>query len=158
MSAVRLRESFDPPILLNRDMLPECPATIGTRREARMVLEILPSCGIQWCGVVGCLERANISELRRALANALDRYGFLSVDDIDARRTALKEGSMVSRWLDLREMQARRAQAAEEKAMANREQKSNREKLKPKRDKSKEAPTQGSSYAAQYGKPAGKKK
>ncbi len=42
--------------------------------------------------------------------------------------------------------------------MANREQKSNREKLKPKKDKSKEAPTQGSAYAAQYGKSAGKKK
>ncbi len=42
--------------------------------------------------------------------------------------------------------------------MANREQKSNRETLKPKKDKSKEAPTQGSAYAAQYGKSAGKKK
>ena len=41
--------------------------------------------------------------------------------------------------------------------MANREQKSNREKRKPKKDKSKDVPVI-SSYAAQFGKEAGKKK
>ncbi len=42
--------------------------------------------------------------------------------------------------------------------MANKEQKSNREKLKPKKNKSKEAPSQASSYAAQYGKSSHKGK
>ncbi len=42
--------------------------------------------------------------------------------------------------------------------MANREQKSNREKLKPKKDKSKDAGEHATSYAAQYGKSAAKKK
>jgi hypothetical protein len=91
--------------------------------------------------------------LRIALATALDRYGFLSDDDVDARHsTALKENSMVSRWMGMREMQARR-KAEGEKAMANREQKSNREKLKPKKDKSKNAPSAASSYKDQFGKP-----
>jgi hypothetical protein len=59
----------------------------------------------------------------------------------------------------MREMQARRAQAdPKEAALANREQKTNREKLKPKKDKSKDVGEHSSSYATQYGKPAGKKK
>jgi hypothetical protein len=61
----------------------------------------------------------------------------------------------------MREMQARRARAEadpKEAAMANREQKTNREKLKPKKDKSKDVGEHSSSYATQYGKPAGKKK
>jgi hypothetical protein len=63
---------------------------------------------------------------------------------------------VVSRWLGMREMQARRAQTnadTKEVVMANREQKRNREKLKPKKDKSKEAPAAGSSYKEQFGKP-----
>ena len=63
---------------------------------------------------------------------------------------------MVSRWPGMREMQQRR-KAIEEKAMANREQKSNREKLKPKKNKSKEVPIAGSSYKEQFGKPAKRK-
>jgi hypothetical protein len=50
---------------------------------------------------------------------------------------------MVSRWLGMREMQARRAQTnteAKEVVMANREQRGNREKKKPKKDKPKSAP------------------
>ena len=49
-------EIFDPPILLNRERLPELPTTITTPGEASVVLHMLPTCGIQWCGVVGCLE------------------------------------------------------------------------------------------------------
>ena len=64
----------------------------------------------------------------------------------------------VHRWLGMKEMQGHQARANKEDAVANREQKSNREKLKPKKDKSKETPAQASSYAAQYGKPAGKRK
>ena len=67
---------------------------------------------------------------------------------------------MVSRWLGMSEMQARRARAeaaAKEDAMANREQKGNREKRKPKKEKPKDAPAV-SSYKEQFGKPAGKKK
>ncbi len=59
---------------------------------------------------------------------------------------------MISRWLGMREMQARRAKAEEEKAMAKREQKSNREGRKPKKDKSKEVPAAASSYKEQFGK------
>ena len=59
---------------------------------------------------------------------------------------------MVSRWLGMREMQARR-KTEEKKSMANREQKSNREKLKPKKDKSKDVPTAATSYKEQFGKP-----
>jgi len=47
--------------------------------------------------------------------------------------------------------------ANEEDAMADREQKGNREKRKPKKEKPKDAPTV-SSYKEQFGKPAGKKK
>jgi phage regulator Rha-like protein len=50
---------------------------------------------------------------------------------------------MVSRWLGMRETQARRAQTdanAKEVAMANREQRSNSEKRKPKKEKPKDAP------------------
>jgi len=67
---------------------------------------------------------------------------------------------MVSRWLGMREMLARRAQAnaeANESAMADREQKGNREKRKPKKEKPKDAPAV-SSYKEKFGKPAGKKK
>ena len=41
--------------------------------------------------------------------------------------------------------------------MASREQKGNREKLKPKKDKSKEVPAAGSSYKEQFGKPTKRK-
>jgi hypothetical protein len=41
--------------------------------------------------------------------------------------------------------------------MANREQKNNREKLKPKKDKSKDVPAAGSSYKEQFGKPTKRK-
>lgn len=62
---------------------------------------------------------------------------------------------MVSRWPGMREMQARRALAKvlKEDAVANREQKNNREKLKPKKDKAKEVPAAASSYKEQFGKP-----
>jgi hypothetical protein len=150
-----MHETFDPPVLLNTDALPEFPAAIATRREAAALLEQLPTCGIQWCGVAACLETStDMLKLRLALATALDRYGFLSDDDVDCRRSLVpKENSMVSRWLGMKEMRARRTQKEEEKAMANREQKSNREKLKPKKDKSKEVPMAGSSYKEQFGKP-----
>jgi hypothetical protein len=46
----------------------------------------------------------------------------------------------IPRWLGMREMQSRRAGAAKEEPMANREQKGNREKKKPKKDKPKGAP------------------
>ena len=149
-----MHETFDPPVLLNTDALPQFPPAIATRSEAAVLLEQLPACGIQWCGVVACVETStDMLKLRRALANALDRYGFLSDDDVDARRSAVpKENAMVSRWLGMKEMRARRTQKEEEKAMANREQKTNREKLKPKKDKSKEVPTTGSSYKTQFGK------
>jgi len=65
---------------------------------------------------------------------------------------------MVSRWLGMREMQERRAQSEEKEAtMANREQKNNREKLKPKKDKAKDIPAAGSSYKEQFGKPTKRK-
>ena len=66
---------------------------------------------------------------------------------------------MVARWRSLREMQAQRALGqtpVEERAMANREQKSNREKKKPKKEKPKGAPV-----VASFGvpsKPRGKGK
>ena len=66
---------------------------------------------------------------------------------------------MVGRWRSLREMQAQRALGRtpmEERAMANREQKSNREKKKPKKDKPKGAPA-ASSFGAPS-KPSGKGK
>ena len=47
-------EMFDPPILSNRDVLPELPISIANRREAA------------------------------ALATALEREGFLSPKDVDA--------------------------------------------------------------------------
>jgi hypothetical protein len=62
---------------------------------------------------------------------------------------------MVSRWLGMREMQARQAAAAKEAPMANREQKSNREKRKPKKGKPKGAPV--SSFGAPSNKQSGKK-
>ncbi len=59
---------------------------------------------------------------------------------------------MVSRWLGMREMQARRAQAgAKEDAKADRDQRGNREKRKPKKEKPKDAPA-GSCYKEQFGK------
>jgi hypothetical protein len=150
-----MHETLDPPVLLNTDALPQFPAAIATRREAEVLLEQLPTCGIQWCGVVACIETStDMLKLRLALATALDRYGFLSGDDVDARHsTALKENSMVSKWPSMRDMQAKRARTEEEKVMANREQKSNREKLKPKKDKSKDVPAAASSYKEQFGKP-----
>jgi hypothetical protein len=63
---------------------------------------------------------------------------------------------MVSRWLGMREMQAKRAQTAKEADMANREQKGNREKRKPKKEKPKGAPVV-SSFGAPP-KPSGKVK
>jgi hypothetical protein len=81
-----MREMFDPPILLNCERLPALPTTITTPREASAVLQMLPTCGIQWCGVVACLETStDMIQLRLALATALERYGFLSEDDVDAR-------------------------------------------------------------------------
>ena len=44
-----------------------------------------------------------------------------------------------------------------ESEMAKREQKSNRETRKPKKDKSKEVPAAGSSYKEQFGKPTKRK-
>jgi hypothetical protein len=77
---------FDPPIRLSRDAPISLPHQITTRSEASAVIAMLPTCGIQWCGVVACLETStNMMKLRLALAAALDRYGFLSEDDIDAR-------------------------------------------------------------------------
>ncbi len=48
----KMREKFDPPIRLNLDALPEYPPAIATPREAATIPEMLPACGIQWCGVV----------------------------------------------------------------------------------------------------------
>ncbi len=77
--------TFDPPILLNRDGRPELPLVIATRQEASAVIGMLPTCGIQWCGVVACLDSStNMVRLRLALAAALERYGFLSPNDVDA--------------------------------------------------------------------------
>jgi hypothetical protein len=79
-------EMFDPPILLNRERLLDLPTTIATPSEATAVLQMLPTCGIQWCGVVACLDSStDMMKLRLALATALDHYGFLSEDDVDAR-------------------------------------------------------------------------
>ena len=67
---------------------------------------------------------------------------------------------MVARWRSLREMQAEQALGQtpmEERAMANREQRSNRETKKPKKDKPKGAPVV-SSFTTESSKPAGKKK
>jgi hypothetical protein len=76
---------FDPPILLNRGGLPQLPMSIRTRGEAVAVFEMLPLCGIQWCGVVACLNSwPDMVRLRLALATALERDGFLSPDDVDA--------------------------------------------------------------------------
>ena len=66
---------------------------------------------------------------------------------------------MVSGWLGMREMQARRAQTnteTKEVVMANRAQKGNREKKKPKKDKPKDAPV-FSSFGRQP-KPSGQGK
>jgi len=77
---------FEPPIRLNRDVPLSLPHQITTRPEASAVIAMLPTCGIHWCGVVACLETStNMIKLRLALATALDRYGFLSEDDVDAR-------------------------------------------------------------------------
>ncbi len=82
-----MSERFDPPILLNRDELPELPKKIATRREAAAVLA-MPPCGIQWCGVAACLETSNDPvRLRLALATALERYGFLSPSDVSRSRS-----------------------------------------------------------------------
>jgi len=76
---------FDPPILLNRNALANLPKKIATRRQAAALLEKLPPCGIQWCGVAACLETyKDTPTLRLALATALERYGFLSPNDVDA--------------------------------------------------------------------------
>jgi hypothetical protein len=66
-------EMFDPPILLNRERLPELPTTITTPGEASAVLHMLPTCGIQWCGVVACLRY--IDRHDEAKARARDRAG-----------------------------------------------------------------------------------
>jgi hypothetical protein len=146
---------FEPPIRLNREVAIPLPHQIATRPEASAVIAMLPPCGIHWCGVVACLS-TDMTKLRLALASALDRHGFLSDDDVDARRSIVpEENSMVSRWLGMREMQERRK--TEEKSMAKREQKSNRETRKPKKDKSKEVPAAGSSYKEQFGKPTKRK-
>jgi hypothetical protein len=80
-----LEMTFDPPILLNRDGLLDLPMTITTRSEATAVLEMLPSGGIHWCGVVSYLSTStDAGRLRLALANALERYGLLSANDVDA--------------------------------------------------------------------------
>ena len=77
---------FDPPIRLNRDVPILLPHQITTRPEASAVIAMLPTCGIHWCGVVACLETStDMIRLRLALATALERYGFLSEDDVDAR-------------------------------------------------------------------------
>ena len=47
---------------------------------------------------------------------------------------------MVSRWPGMREMKARQAAAVKKEPMANREQKGNREKRKPKKEKPKGPP------------------
>ena len=84
-SMSKILDRFDPPILLNRDGLPDLPVKIVTRRDAATVLAMLPPCGIQWCGVAACLQSStNMVSLRLALAAALERYGFLSPGDVDA--------------------------------------------------------------------------
>jgi hypothetical protein len=80
-----MHETFDPPVLLNSEALPEFPRSITTRREATTILRRLPTCGIHWCGVVACLETStDMMKLRLALATALERYGFLDPADADA--------------------------------------------------------------------------
>jgi hypothetical protein len=62
---------------------------------------------------------------------------------------------MVSRWLGIRQMQERRAEAeAKKEQMGNREQKGNRVKREPKKEKSKEIPSPLSTYVAQFGRSA----
>jgi len=86
MRGTAMNEAFDPPILLNTDVLPDFPVSIATRREATIVLGRLPTYGIHWCGVVACLDTlTDMMKLRLALATALERFGFLSPDDVDAR-------------------------------------------------------------------------
>ena len=64
---------FVPPILLNTDALPKFPSAIATRREAAALFEQLPTCGVQWCGVVACLETStDMLKLRLAFATALE--------------------------------------------------------------------------------------
>jgi hypothetical protein len=64
---------------------------------------------------------------------------------------------MVARWLGMREMQTRRAKAKED-AMANREQRGNREKRKPKKEKPKAGPATSSFGAPHSNAPASTKK
>ncbi len=78
--------TFDPPIKLNRDLPLSLPEAISSPSEASALMATLPTCGIHWCGVVACIETStDMMKLRLALAAALDRYGFLSDDDVDAR-------------------------------------------------------------------------
>jgi hypothetical protein len=85
VSSTMQEMTFDPPILLNREGLPYLPTIITTRSEATAVFEMLPSCGIHWCGVVDCLHNStDVGRLRLALATALERDRFLSPDDVDA--------------------------------------------------------------------------
>jgi len=83
--ANRDETAFVPPILLNGVRLPDLPMIIATRKEAVAMFERLPACGIQWCGVAACLENLqDMARLRLALATALERYGFLDANDVDA--------------------------------------------------------------------------
>ena len=76
-----MRETrFDPPILLNKDALADLK--IATRRQAVALLEKLPPCGIS--GAVWRRAWKAAPTLRLALATALERYGFLSPDDVDS--------------------------------------------------------------------------
>jgi hypothetical protein len=85
VSRVMPETRFDPPILLNGEALANLPKKIATRRQAVALLEKLLPCGIQWCGVAACLETyKDIPTLSLALATALERYGFLSPDDVDS--------------------------------------------------------------------------
>jgi hypothetical protein len=78
--------SFNPPIRLKLDAaIPDLPSLIETPQQAATVLRLLPTCGIHWTGAAASLGRAiNATLLRRELAAALDRYGFLDPNDVDA--------------------------------------------------------------------------
>jgi hypothetical protein len=77
--------SFNPPIRLKLDAaMPDLPSMIETPQQAATVLRLLPTCG-HWTGAAASLDRAlDAALLRRELATALDRYGFLDPNDVDA--------------------------------------------------------------------------
>ncbi len=79
--------------------------------------------------------------MRGASAALLERFRAIGAELRPTRQSA----GRAARW------RAGKVDGGSE--MANREQKSNREKLKPKKDKQKDVPAATSSYKEQFGKP-----